>query len=146
MPHYQKILTFRAPSPGLHDITSDIARWVSSQDITIGLLSLFIRHTSASLTIQENADPDVLRDLEEFMARLAPEDTALYRHESEGPDDMPAHIRSALTDTQLSIPVADNRMLLGTWQAIYLFEHRRHPGERQIVLHLAGDYRNGDDD
>ena len=108
------------------------------------MLTLFIRHTSASLTIQENADPDVLRDLETFLARIAPEDNALYRHTSEGPDDMPAHIRAALTDSQLSIPVANGQMLLGTWQAIYLIEHRRRPTERQIVLHLAGELRDED--
>ena len=144
MPHFQNILTFRAPSQGLHDITADIARWVGSHDLKLGLLTLFIRHTSASLTVQENADPDVLRDLEAFLARIAPEDNALYRHTSEGPDDMPAHIRAALTDSQLSIPVSDGRMLLGTWQAIYLIEHRHRPTERQIVLHLVGELRDED--
>jgi len=144
MPHYQHILTSRAPSQGLHDITADIARWVRSHELKLGLLTLFIRHTSASLTIQENADPDVLRDLEGFLERIAPEDSALYRHTSEGPDDMPAHIRAALTDSQLSIPVAGGAMLLGTWQAIYLIEHRRQPMARQIVLHLAGELRDED--
>ena len=144
MPHFQHILTFRAPSQGLHDITADVARWVAGHDLKLGLLTLFIQHTSASLTIQENADPDVLRDLEDFLARVAPEDNALYRHTSEGPDDMPAHIRAALTDSQLSIPVSDGRMLLGTWQAIYLIEHRHRPTERQIVLHLAGELRDED--
>ncbi len=103
-----------------------------------GLLTVFIRHTSASLLIQENADPDVQTDLETFLERLAPEDPARYRHTTEGPDDMPAHIRAALTQTHLSIPVADSRMLLGTWQGIYLFEHRRAPQMREVVLHLAG--------
>ncbi len=139
MPHLQHTLTFRAPAQGLHDITAPVARWVENSAMRTGMLTLFIRHTSASLTIQENADPDVLRDLESFFARLAPEDAALYRHQSEGPDDMPAHIRAALTDTTLSVPVADARMLLGTWQAIYLCEHRRRPTERQVVLHLAGE-------
>lgn len=138
MPHCQEILSARAPAQGLHDITDDIARWVSATGIESGLLTLFIRHTSASLTIQENADPDVQLDLEGFLARLAPEDDALYHHHSEGPDDMPAHIRSALTDTTLSIPVSEGEMLLGTWQAIYLCEHRRNPADREIVMHLAG--------
>ncbi len=104
-----------------------------------GLLTVFIRHTSASLLIQENADADVHTDLETFLERLAPEDPARYRHATEGPDDMPAHIRAALTQTHLSIPVADGHMLLGTWQGIYLFEHRRSPQTRDVVLHLAGD-------
>lgn len=103
-----------------------------------GLLTVFIRHTSASLLIQENADPDVQTDLETFLERLAPEDPARYRHTTEGPDDMPAHIRAALTQTHLSIPVTDSRMLLGAWQGIYLFEHRRAPQMREVVLHLAG--------
>lgn len=103
-----------------------------------GLLTVFIRHTSASLVIQENADPDVQTDLENFFEGLAPEDPARYRHSTEGPDDMPAHIRSALTQTHLSIPVADSRLLLGTWQGIYLFEHRSIPQTREVVLHLAG--------
>ena len=139
MPHLQRTLTFRAPSLGLHDITAPVARWVEGSEIRIGLLTLFIRHTSASLTIQENADPDVVRDLEDFFSRLAPENPSLYRHRTEGPDDMPAHIRSALTDTTLTIPVSDARMMLGTWQAIYLWEHRSNPTERQVVLHLAGE-------
>jgi secondary thiamine-phosphate synthase enzyme len=132
-------LTVRAAAQGLHEITAEVAGWVAAQDVADGLLTLFVRHTSASLTIQENADPDVRRDLADFFARIAPEDSALYRHTAEGPDDMPAHIRAALTATQLSIPVAGARPMLGTWQGIYLFEHRRRPTPREIVLHLIGE-------
>ena len=132
------ILTVRAPAQGLHEITGEVARWVAQQNVGTGLLTLFIRHTSASLVIQENADPDVLTDLEGFLAKLVPENESLYRHTAEGPDDMPAHIKGALTQTQLSIPVGRGQMLLGRWQGIYLFEHRRRPRERQIVLTLAG--------
>jgi len=138
VPHAQHILTVRAPAQGLHEITGEVARWLAQQTVQTGLLTLFIRHTSASLIIQENADPDVQTDLEAFLKRLVPEDESLYRHSAEGPDDMPAHIRGALTQTQLSIPVARGRMLLGRWQGIYLFEHRRRPQPREIVLHLAG--------
>jgi len=134
----QHILRVCAPRRGLCDITADIADWVEAQGIASGLLTLFIRHTSASLVIQENADPDVLRDLEDFFDRIAPEDPSLYRHATEGPDDMPAHIRGALTQTHLAIPVAGGRILLGTWQAIYLFEHRSAPRPREIALHLSG--------
>jgi secondary thiamine-phosphate synthase enzyme len=102
-------------------------------------LTVFVRHTSASLLIQENADPDVQRDLESFFHRLVPEDNDLYRHTAEGPDDMPAHIKGALTQTQLSIPVSDGRLALGTWQGIYLFEHRRAPHRRELALHLIGE-------
>ncbi len=124
--------------PGLHEVTREIAAWLSAQAVRDGLLTVFIRHTSASLLIQENADPDVQRDLESFFRRLVPEDGAAYRHGSEGPDDMPAHIRSALTQTQLSIPVTGCRMALGTWQGVYLFEHRRAPHRRELVLNLIG--------
>ncbi len=139
MTHSQHNLTFHAPKQGLLEITDEIARWVAHQSMTIGLLTLFLRHTSASILIQENADPDVLADMEDFFANLAPEDNSLYRHIAEGPDDMPAHIKGALTQTQLSIPVSRGKMLLGTWQGIYLFEHRRIPRDRELVLHLAGD-------
>ncbi len=124
---------------GLYDVTEPLAAWLAGQGVGDGLLTVFVRHTSASLVIQENADPDVLRDLESFFARLAPESGGLYRHTSEGPDDMPAHIRSALTQTQLCVPVADGRMALGTWQAIYLFEHRSRPHVRRLALHLIGE-------
>jgi secondary thiamine-phosphate synthase enzyme len=132
-------LTVETSGQGLVEITSDVARWVAGQDIAEGLLTLFCRHTSASLTIQENADPDVRADLEAFFRRLVVEDPCLYRHRLEGPDDMPAHIRSALTDTSLQIPVASGRALLGTWQGIYLFEHRARGHRRGVILHLLGD-------
>ena len=124
--------------PGLYDITGDVARWCGEQTIQDGLLTLFIKHTSASLTIQENADPDVLVDLQNFFARIAPEDGP-YRHTTEGPDDMPAHIKSALTATQLSVPITGGQLALGTWQGIYVFEHRDQPHRRSIALHLLGD-------
>ncbi len=133
------MLTIRAQNQGLMEITRDIAEWVVEQDVGEGLLTVFIRHTSASILIQENADPDVQRDLESFMAKLVPEDPHAYRHDSEGPDDMPAHIKGALTSTQLSIPVTSHHMMLGTWQGIYLFEHRRKPRDREIILHLFGE-------
>jgi secondary thiamine-phosphate synthase enzyme len=128
-----------APRQGLHEITEQVARWVREQDISSGLLTLFCRHTSASLVIQENAANAARRDLESFMARIAPEDPSLYSHNDEGPDDMPAHLRAALTATQLSVPVEGGRILLGTWQGIFLFEHRREPSRREIALHLIGE-------
>ncbi|HEY2049094.1 MAG TPA: secondary thiamine-phosphate synthase enzyme YjbQ [Caulobacteraceae bacterium] len=124
---------------GLVDVTREIAAWVVTLDIDVGLLTVFCRHTSASLLIQENADPDVRADIEAFFARIAPEERGRYAHEDEGPDDMPAHLRAALTNVQLSIPVSGARMALGTWQGIYLFEHRRAPHRREIVLHLIGE-------
>jgi secondary thiamine-phosphate synthase enzyme len=132
-------LSFRAPRQGLLEITGEIATWLARQEVDDGLLTLFLRHTSASLTIQENADPDVQRDLEAFLAKLVPEDPALYRHRTEGPDDMPAHIKAALTQSHLSLPVEGGRLLLGTWQGLYLFEHRSHPRDREIALHLLGE-------
>jgi secondary thiamine-phosphate synthase enzyme len=123
---------------GLYEITRPIARWFSECDIETGLLTVFVQHTSASLTIQENADPDVQYDLNAFFSRIAPEDNRLYRHTCEGPDDMPAHIRAALTLTQVSIPVEGGQMVLGTWQGVYLFEHRAAPHRRSVVLHLLG--------
>lgn len=122
---------------GLYEITREVAGWIAGQGMSEGLLTLFCRHTSASLLIQENADPDVRTDLEAYFERLAPEGAG-YVHEDEGPDDMPAHLRTALTGVQLSIPVADGRMRLGTWQGIYLFEHRRAPHRREVALHLIG--------
>lgn len=139
MKQAQHLLTVRAQSQGLLEITRKVAAWVAGQTIGEGLLTVFIRHTSASILIQENADPNVQRDLETFLAKLVPEDPQTYRHDSEGPDDMPAHIKSALTSTQLSIPITNQRMTLGTWQGIYLFEHRRTPRDREIVLHLIGE-------
>ncbi len=123
---------------GLVEITDKVAEWASAQGVETGLLTLFCRHTSASLLIQENADPDVGRDIETFFDRIAPEDPGRYIHDDEGPDDMPAHLRTALTQVQLSIPVRSGRPMLGTWQGIYLFEHRRAPHRREIVLHLIG--------
>lgn len=124
---------------GLYEITREVAGWLGRQAVAQGLLTLFVQHTSASLTIQENADPDVLRDLNAFFDRLAPEDHRLYRHTVEGSDDMPAHIRSALTLTSLSIPVEDGRMALGAWQGIFVFEHRSAPHRRNVLLHLLGE-------
>ena len=132
-------LGVRASGIGLHEITSDVERWLHSQAIADGLLTLFCTHTSASLLIQENAAQAARRDLEDFFIRVAPEDRSLYTHKDEGADDMPAHIRSALTQTQLSIPVHSGRMMLGRWQGIFLFEHRRDPPTRRIVLHLIGE-------
>lgn len=132
------VLTIRATHPGLHEFTNPVLEFVSTSGIHEGLLTLFCRHTSASLLIQENAAPGARRDLESYMARIAPESCA-YEHDDEGPDDMPAHLRSALTATQLSIPVARGRPVLGTWQGIFLFEHRRSRPERQIALHVIGE-------
>lgn len=134
----QEMLSVRTPGRGLVEVTQPIAAWLERQDVACGLLAVLIRHSSASLLVQENADPDVRRDLEAFFARLAPEDPGRYRHDSEGPDDMPAHIRAALTQTSLSLPVAEGRLLLGTWQGIYVFEHRSRPHRRELVLHLMG--------
>ena len=124
---------------GIYNISSPIENWMQSQHIRFGLITLFIPHTSASLLIQENADPDVLKDLNSFFNRLIPDGDPLYDHQAEGPDDMPAHIRSALTQTQLSIPVQENKMVLGIWQGIYLFEHRVDPHKRNVLLHLLGE-------
>lgn len=132
-------LAVKTRGPGFTDITREVARFVSGADIRDGLLTLFIRHTSASLVIQENADPDVLHDLEQFFTRLVSRDPKLYRHTTEGPDDMPSHIRSALTQTSLSIPVTGGKPALGTWQAVYVFEHRDAPHTREIVLHVLGE-------
>ena len=124
---------------GLYEITSKVAEWLGRLGVREGLLTLFVEHTSASLTIQENADPDVVHDLNQFFNRLVAEDNRLYRHTVEGSDDMPAHIRAALTLTQVSVPVARGRMTLGTWQGIYLFEHRAAPHRRRIRLHVIGE-------
>ena len=130
------ILEVRTRGKGLYPCTREVAAWVASTKADTGLLTLFIQHTSASLLIQENADPDVVVDLADFFERLAPENYG-YRHDTEGPDDMPAHIRAALTQTGLSIPVIGGRMALGTWQGIYVFEHRSGAQRRSIVLHLV---------
>jgi secondary thiamine-phosphate synthase enzyme len=124
---------------GLVDVTGEVARWVAGQGVGEGLLTIFCRHTSASLLIQENAAPEVRTDLELYFARLAPEDPHAYAHDDEGPDDMPAHLRTALTQVQLTIPLIGGRLALGTWQGLYLFEHRRRPHRRTLALHLIGD-------
>jgi secondary thiamine-phosphate synthase enzyme len=124
---------------GLTEITGEVAGWVAEQRIATGLLTVFCRHTSASLIIQENADPDVRTDLVAYFEAIAPEDRRRYVHGLEGPDDMPAHIRTALTASSLSVPIVGGRMALGTWQGIYLFEHRRQPHRREIVLHAIGE-------
>jgi len=127
------------PGQGLHEITAPVTRWVASRGMTTGLLTLSLRHTSASLLIQENAAPEVRADLADFLGALAPEEPQRYRHDDEGPDDMPGHIRAALLPTQLSIPLTDGQLVLGTWQGIYLVEHRRAPHRREVVLHLQGE-------
>jgi len=123
---------------GLVEITRDVVGWVMAQGMEAGLLTLFCRHTSASLVIQENAAPEVRGDIERYFARIAPE-SADYAHDDEGPDDMPAHLRAMLTDVSLSIPLLGGRPALGTWQGIYLFEHRRRPHRREVVLHVIGE-------
>ena len=130
-------LEIRTRGKGLYPFTREVAEWVAATGAETGLVTVFVQHTSASLVIQENADPDVVLDLADFFERLAPENDRRYRHTTEGPDDMPAHIRAALTQTHLSIPVIGRRMALGTWQGIYLFEHRSHPQRRSVVLHLS---------
>jgi secondary thiamine-phosphate synthase enzyme len=134
----QHSLSLRPREQGLHEVTGEIAAWLAEQPVSEGLLTVFIRHTSASLLIQENVDPDVQHDLEIFFEKLVPEELHLYRHTAEGPDDMPAHIKGALTQTQLNIPVGSGQMMLGTYQGIYVFEHRRVPRTRELVLHLIG--------
>ena len=138
MKQHSATLTVRTRGPGLTDITREVERTLAKAEIAEGLLTLFIRHTSASLAVQENADPDVLHDLEHFMRRIVSRDMSLYAHTAEGPDDMPGHIRSALTQTSLSIPVRDGAMVLGTWQAIYLWEHRDRAHTREIAVHVMG--------
>ena len=125
--------------PGLVAVTDQVVAWAAAQGLRTGLLTIWCRHTSASLLVQENASPEVREDLEAFFRRLVPEGGGRYRHEEEGPDDMPAHIRAALTQTQLSIPVAEGRPVLGTWQGIFLWEHRAAPHRRSLVLHLLGE-------
>jgi secondary thiamine-phosphate synthase enzyme len=132
-------LVFETRRPGLLEITDAVAHWVAAQEMMDGLLTLFCRHTSASLVIQENAAPEVRQDLEAFFDRLAPEGRGIYAHDDEGPDDMPAHIRSAVTSVQISIPLQAGTLALGRWQGVYLFEHRRRPHRREIALHLLGE-------
>jgi secondary thiamine-phosphate synthase enzyme len=137
----QETTEFRLATSGrsLVEFTDDVIGWVTATDIETGLLTLHVRHTSASLFIQENADPEVQRDLERFFSRLVPDGDPLFRHTAEGPDDMPSHVRTALTATSLSLPVCDGRPALGTWQGIYLFEHRQAPHHRTIAAHLLGE-------
>jgi secondary thiamine-phosphate synthase enzyme len=131
-------LTVRTPGRGLVEVTREVRQWVAGTGLRDGLLTLFIRHTSASLLVQENADPEVQRDLERFFARLAPDGDPLFEHVAEGDDDMPAHVRAALTQTQLSIPLVQGALALGTWQGVYVYEHRHRPHSREVVLHLIG--------
>ena len=139
MKQFTHRLEIQSRDKGLYEFTREVAAWVKSCAVQTGLLTIFVQHTSASLMIQENADPDVRADLNEFFERLASEDAAWYRHTVEGPDDMPAHIRAALTQTHLSVPLVQGRLVLGTWQGIYLFEHRAHSHRRSVVLHLSGE-------
>jgi secondary thiamine-phosphate synthase enzyme len=139
MRQFVEILTVRTQGRGLVEATGAVREWAENQNLGAGLLTLFCRHTSASLIIQENAAPEVRSDLEAYFERIAPEDRRLYAHDDEGPDDMPAHIRAALTGVHLSIPLIGGRLALGTWQGVYLFEHRRAPHRREIAAHLIGE-------
>ena len=139
MRQFTHVLAIRTTRRGLVEFTREVRAWVVAQPLTTGLLTVFCKHTSASLLIQENAAGEVRTDLEAFFEQIAPEDPGRYEHDDEGPDDMPAHLRTALTQVQLSIPVLDGELALGTWQGIYLFEHRRRPHQREIVLHLLGE-------
>lgn len=123
----------------LYDITEEVRRWAEAAGMQTGMLTLYIQHTSASLLINENYDPDVLDDLERFFARLIPDGDPLFVHTAEGPDDMPAHVRTALTQTHLAIPLLEGKLALGTWQGIFLYEHRHEPATRRLVLHLVGE-------
>jgi len=138
MPHFQKILRIETKAKTLHRITFNVAAVIADSRIQLGMCNLFLRHTSASLIIQENADPDVLLDLETFLSTLVPEGNG-YIHSTEGADDMPAHIRSVLTHTSEQIPIANGRLMLGTWQGIYLWEHRQHRHTRELVVHVSGE-------
>jgi len=139
MRQLQQSILVETASPGLVEVTPEVAKIVAASGIETGLAHVFCRHTSASLLIQENADPDVQRDLVAFFKRLVPDGDPLFIHRAEGPDDMPAHVKTALTQTTLTIPIADGAMLLGTWQGIYLFEHRHRPHRRSIIVHVVGD-------
>jgi secondary thiamine-phosphate synthase enzyme len=139
MRQFVDILSISTRGRGLVEITRDVVNWLKPRAVQAGLLTLFCRHTSAGLLIQENAARDVRADLETFFDRLAPEDAGQYRHANEGADDMPAHIRTAVTGVQLSVPIVQGQLALGTWQGIYLFEHRRAPHQREIALHLMGE-------
>lgn len=138
MTHYQQLIRIQTAGKSLCNITSKVEDAVVKSGVKIGLCTLFLRHTSASLVIQENADPDVLRDLANFLAKIVPEGL-YYIHDAEGPDDMPAHIRTALTHTSEQIPISQGRLVLGTWQGIYLWEHRQRGNMREVVVHISGD-------
>ena len=138
----QREITVRTSGQGLVDITRDVAACVAESRVETGLCTVFITHTSASLTIQEGADPSARRDLERFLERLVPENDPLYTHTAEGPDDMPSHVRSALTATTLSVPIASRRLALGTWQAVYMWEHRRRGSNRNVIVHVLGTSRS----
>ncbi|UTW55579.1 secondary thiamine-phosphate synthase enzyme YjbQ [Kordiimonas sp. SCSIO 12610] len=139
MQQAQTCLNVNTRGVGLYEITAHVEAWLQPQSVVTGMLTLFIQHTSASLTVQENADPDVQYDLTDALDRLAPQDITLYRHSSEGPDDMPAHIKAALTDVSLNIPIVNGRLGLGTWQGIYVAEHRKSGHTRNIICHLIGE-------
>ena len=139
MRQHHELIEIATDGAGLVDITARVEAVLARARITTGLITLFVRHTSASLVIQENADPDVQRDLMAFFRRLVPEGDPLFVHTAEGPDDMPAHVKAALTQTSLSVPVASGRMRLGTWQGVYLFEHRARGHTRSVVVHVLGD-------
>lgn len=139
MKHHQIALKVKTTGKSLHSITNQVEQAVAKSEVAIGLCTVFVRHTSASLLIQENADPDVLIDLENFFAQLVPEDPGRYVHRAEGLDDMPAHIRSALTHTSEQIPISSGRLVLGTWQGIYLWEHRQRGNYREIIVHINGE-------
>lgn len=139
MKHHQTALKIKTTGKSLHKITNQVEQALAKSAITTGLCTIFVRHTSASLLIQENADPDVLLDLENFFSQLVPEDATRYIHRSEGMDDMPAHIRSALTHTSEHIPVSGGQLVLGTWQGIYLWEHRQRSNYREIIVHISGE-------
>jgi len=138
MSHYQTTINIKTTGKCLHKITSKVESIVAQSGVERGLCTVFIRHTSASLIIQENADPDVLTDLSNFLKKLVPEDRSLYVHNAEGPDDMPAHIRSVLTKTSEQIPIDRGQLMLGTWQGIYVWEHRDRAHSRELVIHISG--------
>lgn len=137
--HHQTALKIKTTGKSLHKITDRLRQAVAESQVKTGLCTIFVRHTSASLLIQENADPDVLTDLENFFARLVPEDPTRYLHGAEGADDMPAHIRSALTHTSEHIPISNGRLVLGTWQGVYLWEHRQRSNNREVIVHISGE-------
>ena len=136
---FQRVLSLGPRSRGLHEVTAEVAAVVGESPVDSGMCNVFLQHTSASLCINENADPTARGDLEVFLDRLVPEDEPYFRHTHEGPDDMPSHIKNVLTETSLAIPVVDGRMALGTWQGLYLWEHRRHRGRRALWIHILGD-------